>query len=185
MLVLAGCCALVGLVPAMVVRPALAAAGLLAAGSGPVPEGVVATVSGAAVGLSGVWGLLLGLGVLIWALRRRAVRGRLPHAGPTWGCAYAQPAARMQYTAGSFATPLLDAYGTIAGPQVARTTTSLETRSSDRVLSNLVRPLWDRTKAVAWAFRPLQQGPVTRYLQYVVVTVLILLAALYASIRLP
>jgi hypothetical protein len=91
----------------------------------------------------------------------------------------------MQYTAGSFVTPLLAAFGPIAAPEIERSATAFETRSSDRVLSNLVRPLWHRTRRLAWAFRPLQQGPVTRYLQYVVVTVLLLLAALFASIRLP
>jgi hypothetical protein len=91
----------------------------------------------------------------------------------------------MQYTAGSFATPLLMVFGRIAAPKVERSATSLRTRSGDRVLAGLVRPLWRRTRVVAAAFRPLQQGPVTRYLQYVVVTVLLLLAALFASIRMP
>ena len=185
MLVLAGCCAVAGLVPAIAINPAVAVARLLVAATGTASGDASTAVSGAVATLSGVWALLLGVGILVWMLRRWATRAGAPRRAPTWGCAYAQPAPRMQYTAGSFATPLLDAFGTIAAPQVERTATSLETRSGDRVLTSLARPLWHRTKAIAGAFRPLQQGPVTRYLQYVVVTVLVLLAALFASIRRP
>jgi len=91
----------------------------------------------------------------------------------------------MQYTAGSFTTPLVNALGRIAAPAVERTATSLRTRTGDRILDGLARPLWERTRTVAAAFRPLQQGPITRYLQYIVVTVLLLLAALFTSIRQP
>jgi hypothetical protein len=43
-------------------------------------------------------------------------------------------------------------------------------------------PLWYRIKAVAAVFRPLQQGPITRYLQYIVLTVLVLLGSLFVSL---
>ena len=88
----------------------------------------------------------------------------------------------MQYTAGSFSTPLVLAFGRVAAPEVERAAGSFRTRSRDRVLDSLVGPLWRRTKALAGAFRPLQLGPVTRYLQYIVLTVLLLLGALFASI---
>ncbi len=185
MLVLAGSCAIIGAIPAVAVDPALAVAGLVVSAAGVAPGAVVVAVSGAAVGLSGLWGLLLGIALFAWAMRRRVTSNRLPAAGPTWGCAYARPMPRMQYTAGSFVTPLLAAFGQIAAPAIERTATSFRTHSDDRVLYRLVRPLWVRTRAIATAFRPLQQGPVTRYLQYVVVTVLLLLAALFLSIRLP
>jgi hypothetical protein len=88
----------------------------------------------------------------------------------------------MQYTAGSFTTPLVLAFGSVAEPEVERGATSFRTYSRDRVLDGVVRPLWGRAKALAAAFRPLQQGPVTRYLQYIVLTVLLLLGALFAAI---
>ena len=132
--------------------------------------------------LSGQVAPLVVAGVLYWLLRRWATRARVPRAGPTWSCAYAHAAPRMQYTAASFATPLLGAFGRIAAPEVEPTAASLRTRSGDRILDGLVRPLWDRTRAVAAAFRPLQQGPITRYLQYIVLTVLVLLGALFVSL---
>jgi hypothetical protein len=70
----------------------------------------------------------------------------------------------------------------MAAPEVVRQPGSLETRSSDKVLDGLVRPLWKKARGVAAGFRPLQQGPVTRYLQYIVLTVLLLLGALFAAI---
>jgi len=88
----------------------------------------------------------------------------------------------MQYTASSFSALTLDAFGAIAAPRVERSATSLTTDPGDRVLTDLVRPLWGRARAAAAALRPLQQGRVTRYLQYMVLTVLFLLGALFAAI---
>jgi hydrogenase-4 component B len=44
---------------------------------------------------------LAGLIVLAWLLRR-LLRSQAPAAGPTWGCGYSAPSARMQYTGSSF-----------------------------------------------------------------------------------
>jgi len=70
----------------------------------------------------------------------------------------------------------------VAEPPVRRTPTSFRTDPEDRMESRVVRPAWDRLKAVATALRPLQQGRVTTYLQYIVWTVLLLLLALFASV---
>jgi hypothetical protein len=182
MVALAAACAIIGLLPVIAVRPAMAATMtfMLAAG---VPAGdTMQGLPAAAATLGGAWILLLGLGVVIWYLRRRAQQAQRARIGATWGCAYAEPTPRMQYTAGSFTTPLLLAFGSAGAPEVAREPGSLETRPRDRVLDGLVRPLWQRARNIAAAFRPLQQGPVTRYLQYIVLTVLLLLAALFVSI---
>jgi hydrogenase-4 component B len=184
MLALAGACLLIGLVPLLAVRPALATTALVVASIGSAVAGDASPLAlpAAAVALSGIWSGLLGLAAVTWYLRRRAGRSVRAGASTTWGCAHADVTARMQYTAGSFTRPLLLAFGDVAAPKVARETRSLETRSRDRVLDGVVRPLWWRARSVAAGFRPLQQGPVTRYLQYIVLTVLLLLAALFASI---
>jgi hypothetical protein len=88
----------------------------------------------------------------------------------------------MQYTASSFGDPALRAFGGIALPSVRRDATSLATDPEDRVLARVVSPLWARARAVAVALRPLQRGRVTRYLQYIVLTLLLLLGALFAAI---
>ena len=183
MMALAAACLLVGVVPVFAVGAAIVTAGMLMGSIGAVaPADTLGLLPAAARTLGGVWILVLGLGAVTWYLRRRPGQKTRAALSTTWGCAYSQPTPRMQYTAGSFSTPLLLAFGRVATAEVARTPASLETRSSDKVLDRLVRPLWQWARGVAARFRPLQQGPVTRYLQYIVLTVLLLLAALFASI---
>jgi hypothetical protein len=181
MLVLACGCVLAGVVPVVVIRPAMAVTGMVMGASGTSLVDPV-RLPDAAVSMSGAWVLLVSLGALLWYVRRRARRVGVAAQSATWGCAYAEPTSRMQYTAQSFTAPLLLAFGRIAAPEVERDATSFRTRARDRVLDGLVGPLWRRTKSLAGAFRPLQQGPVTRYLQYIVLTVLLLLGAVFASI---
>jgi hypothetical protein len=88
----------------------------------------------------------------------------------------------MQYTGSSFGAPILSAFGSVAEPPVRRTPASFRTDPEDRI-ERRVRPAWDRLKAAATALRPLQQGRVTTYLQYIVWTLLLLLLALFASGR--
>ena len=183
MLVLAAGCVLVGFVPILAVRPVLATTATILASTGAAVSGEpIPDLSGAALTIGGVSILVLGLALVTWYLRRRAGKVAGARVSATWGCAYAEPTSRMQYTAGSFTTPLLLAFGSVAAPEVTREPGSLETRSRDKVFAALVRPTWQWARNVAARFRPLQQGPVTRYLQYIVLTVLLLLAALFASI---
>jgi hypothetical protein len=88
----------------------------------------------------------------------------------------------MQYTASSFGAPILSAFGSLAKPPVRRTPTSFATDVEDRVLSRIVEPAWARVRTAAAALRPLQQGRVTTYLQYIVFTLVILLCVLFASV---
>ena len=88
----------------------------------------------------------------------------------------------MQYTAASFGAPLLSAFGSVAEPRAIRTPSSFETDPKDKILVRLVLPLWARVKRTAVALRPLQQGRVTQYLLYIVLTVLLLLAVLFISL---
>ena len=48
-------------------------------------------------------------------------------------------------------------------------------------MQHLARPLWNRIQALALTVRPLQQGRVTTYLQYMISTVLLLLGFLLFS----
>jgi hydrogenase-4 component B len=186
MLALAAACTLVGLMPMIAVRSAMTTAVSLMISTGVAPGDALPVSVASATALGGLWALLLSLGGVVWYIRRRVAVARRAPSAATWGCAYAEPSARMQYTAGSFTTPLLLAFGRVGTPAVTRGKASLETRPRDLVLDGLVRPLWRRAKSVAAGFRPLQQGPITRYLQYIVLTVVLLLGALFASIvRLP
>ena len=88
----------------------------------------------------------------------------------------------MQYTASSFGAPLLSAFGSLAKPPVRRTPTSFATDAEDRVLARVVGPVWARVRTAAATLRPLQQGRVTTYLQYIVFTLVVLLFVLFASV---
>jgi len=53
----------------------------------------------------------------LWFARRRLLLARAPAASPTWGCGYALPAPSMQYTAASFAQPLVAVFRTVLFPE--------------------------------------------------------------------
>ena len=48
-----------------------------------------------------VWGLIL-LSLILFGIRRFVLSRRSVTQGPTWGCGYASPTPKLQYTAGSF-----------------------------------------------------------------------------------
>ena len=108
MIVLAGLCVLIGLAAPLwppLLQPAVAVI---------VPEnlrgGVTASASQTVGPLTGiVFGsyILLGLIVLIMFVRRKLLAGRRVEQAVTWDCGYAAPTPRMQYTASSFARPLV------------------------------------------------------------------------------
>jgi formate hydrogenlyase subunit 3/multisubunit Na+/H+ antiporter MnhD subunit len=129
---------------------------------------------------------LLAIFVAVTWLARSALRRSLrPRTGPTWGCAYVDATPRMQYTASSFGAALLKAFAPVAGPTEERGTDTFVTRPTDRVLSGVVTPLWSRIRSAAERLRPLQEGRITRYLQYIVLTVLVLLGALMLASSRP
>jgi len=101
----------------------------------------------------------------------------------TWACGFTSHSARMQYTASSYAAPILSGFGGIARPPVLRGPASLETLPEDRVLRAAVLPGWDRIKRAAAVLRPIQHGRLTSYVFYVIATLLGLLAMLYTAVR--
>jgi hypothetical protein len=48
-------------------------------------------------------------------LRRKLLAGRTPAQAQTWGCGYAAPSPRMQYTGSSFAQPIVDMFRAVLG----------------------------------------------------------------------
>ena len=182
MAVLAALCVVLGALPVLEVHPAGWVVEVLLSGSRVQAGDSALALHAALPGLGAVAALVAGLVIGGWYLRRRSGRRFVPRPGPTWGCGYALPGHRMQYTASSFGAPVLHAFGAIAAPPVARGLGSLATGSGDRVLAGLVLPFWKRVRNAAESLRPLQEGRITRYLQYMVLTVLLLLGALLASI---
>ena len=169
---LAASCVVIGVAPGLIAPSVARIAGLILS----QPEG------GATLGalgsalplslLSAVLVLLIGLG---WLARRWTLVRRLRRSSTTWACGYARATGRMQYTASSYASPLLAAFGPVSGIRQVRTQASFHTRAIEPVLDLLGRPLWSRVVAAAVRLRPLQAGTMRWYLLYAILCLLGLL----------
>ena len=130
---------------------------------------------------------LLG-GLLWWRLRRTIATAPSARAG-TWDCGYAAPDARMQYTFASYGSPLgrdlapepirppdemLPARGLF--PVLAR----FASRRGDGILDRWLAPLAQGCAYYCLRLRLLQQGSLHAYLGYILITVVLLLAAALA-----
>jgi formate hydrogenlyase subunit 3/multisubunit Na+/H+ antiporter MnhD subunit len=184
MLLLAAGCALIGLFAPVVVGALQAVlentTGLrrevvrenLAAAAGPLSLVVIGTVA------------FLLLLVALFLLRRGLLAGRPVEQGVTWGCGYAQPTARMQYTASSFVQPVTTLFRWLLGThrQVQRpegvmpANASLTTETPDLCHGNLYRPGFLKVNWGLSKLRRLQQGQVQLYVLYIAVTLIVLLA---------
>jgi hydrogenase-4 component B len=181
MFALALACGVIGFAPVLVVQPALAAGALVA----DLPADAVGS-AGTEVLRAMTWIAFLSLALLLLlALGSRAwatVTRRRPMARQeTWGCGYARPVSRMQYTASSFAAPLLASFGPIAGVHESRHGAVFDTHPRELVLECLVLPLWSAVRGFAWRLRPIQQGRLWGYLVYLMAALLLLLLYLAAS----
>jgi len=175
MTILSAACVAIGLLPWLVVR-----------GMGPVIAAVT-RLSGAEVGPvlgeagSVLWavtlaaGLLLGAALLLALLRRGLLSGRQVETAPTWDCGYALPTPRMQYTASSFAQPLLGFFWPVlrtrerqAGLQgLFPGASSWMTETRDTYREFLFEPLFTGVRRLLDRMRGLQQGRMQLYVLYV------------------
>lgn len=134
-----------------------------------------------AVGLVGAVFLLV---VLVLArLRAGLLAGREVGSSPTWDCGYAAPSARMQYTASSFARPIVEIFAPVlctradevrpagAFPTAAR----LSTETPDVAATYAFRPVFAGLARVAERLHALQQGRVQVYVAYIALALLVLL----------
>jgi len=176
-------CAAVGLGAPWVLRLVAPAARALAGvpGSAPwsTPEGTGPLV---AVVLSG-WALLALTGILL-GVRHLLLRGRTVSEGPTWGCGYSAGTPRMQYTASSFAAPLLAPLARLMRPSLHKRrpkglfpkSASFKSHYEDPADRSLYDPALHLLERLAGALRPLQHGHLQIYLLYVLLTLVALIA---------
>ncbi|GBC76466.1 Hydrogenase-4 component B [bacterium HR07] len=148
------------------------------------------TVSASAHDLSGpLWFIVLaGLGVFAliasgalwrrWLLSRKSVTETV-----TWDCGYAQPTARMQYTASSFAQPITGLLASvlhtkkhIMPPQgFFPTAARLRTETPDLARERLYEPLFSAVSRGLERWRWLQHGQLQLYVLYIALALLVLL----------
>jgi NADH:ubiquinone oxidoreductase subunit 5 (subunit L)/multisubunit Na+/H+ antiporter MnhA subunit len=169
MLGLATLCIAIGLLPVVVLPPMLGVGAFLAgapASSAPLPEPAAWPLT--------VFVLMLGAGiplaVLIAARKREQPRAQ----ADTWGCGYPATTARMQYTASSFAAPILLSFAPVAAVHVTRTADTFATHPVDPVMDGALRIL-KRIRAAASRLRPIHRGRLSLSLLYVVATLIALL----------
>ena len=119
---------------------------------------------------------------LLAVVRRRLLSGRKVERAPTWDCGYAACTPRMQYTASSFASPLLLLFRMFLRPRVGLhppmglfpKQASFESETPDVFLECLFRPVF---AAIAWAaskLRWFQHGRIQLYVLYIALTILVL-----------
>jgi hydrogenase-4 component B len=176
MVVLAAACVAIGLAPALA-WPAMARAAIAwdpswVTSGAPPSLGTLGFVH-ASLAIAAV-----AAAVMLWRVSLHAGMRR----APTWGCGYAAPTARMQYTAGSFAAIITEWFAWIlrplrsghapAGAFPARA--SYGEHTPETVLEHVVEPAAGVMLQLANAARRLQHGRVQAYLLYIVAGLLVL-----------
>jgi len=180
---LAAGCLLIGMLAPMVVR---ALAPLLEQVTGLPSDRVRLELTHAAAPLGWVTMCALGLialAMVLAAVRRSALSRRSVDQATTWDCGYVRPGPRMQYTASSFAQPLVALFRPLLGtretasprqglyPQAA----SFSTDTPDLYRERLYGPVFSGIDRTLSAFRWLQHGRVQLYVLYIGLTLLVLL----------
>jgi formate hydrogenlyase subunit 3/multisubunit Na+/H+ antiporter MnhD subunit len=184
MIVLAGCCVAIGLLSPLLnarLGPAVASATGMDAG---VVSTHLAAASGTLAYVTAGACVFLGLLLGLIFLRRRLLAGRTVGETGTWDCGYVNPTARMQYTASSFAQPLVGIFRAFLRthrkyrPPVGLfpAESSLETHTPDIFAEGFFRRAFLAVQWGANRLKWLQHGRLQLYVLYVVLTLLVLLA---------
>ncbi len=168
---LALCCAAIGVAPTLV-ADVVAHTGAFLAGDPRWAAAPAAAPIGTLRGLT-VFSIALIAAVAVLGVVRLIVgRRHAPRRGPTWACGYDAPNPRMQYTASSFAAPLVTVFGSLSGVRTHRGATVFHSEPRDIVLDDVLTRVWGRIQAAALRLRPIQQGRLHVYLVYVAAALL-------------
>ncbi len=126
---------------------------------------------------------ILGLAALIALLRLRLLSGRTVREAGVWDCGYVKPTARMQYTASSFAQPIIDFFNVFQhGRKRFRppqgyfpATAYFETETLDTSQEGVYRPIFETVGRMLSKLRVMQHGRIQLYVLYIVLTLIVLL----------
>jgi len=182
MMVLAGLCIVLGLgAPLGVALVSPAAGQLLATDPGAVAK--IATIGPLLIPISIGGSVIITIALLLTGLRRRLLMGRTACQGPTWDCGYAAPTARMQYTASSFAWPVINMLRWIMLPKLEirmkdndfPMDAGMTSETKDSFRQYLFAPLFRFVETLSCFLHGLQQGRNQLYILYITVTALVLL----------
>jgi formate hydrogenlyase subunit 3/multisubunit Na+/H+ antiporter MnhD subunit len=186
MAVLAGLCLALGLGAPLGMSGVGPVVGQL---TGPSAAGAVRTSLWGPLGAVGLGGALIIAAAAAFAVfRNRLLRTRTVSHGPTWDCGYVDPTARMQYTASSFAWPILQMFRWVVQPRRHVRLDpgdfprrgSLDTHTDDLFRRCLFEPIFRAVRAAACSLHGLQQGRNQTYVLYIAI---VLLALLLVKVR--
>jgi NADH:ubiquinone oxidoreductase subunit 5 (subunit L)/multisubunit Na+/H+ antiporter MnhA subunit len=184
MMALAAACLAIGIYPALAVTPAIAVATSVVAGS-VIPAAEQADLGAALQAVTFVALALLLFSGMLWLARGfRLARVPVPRAS-TWACAGAPLTPRMQYTASSYAAPLLSSFRSLSGVRGHADAAGFHSHPIDLVLDGMVSPAWRQVGRMAREARLFQAGRLRWYLLYVILTVLALLLYMGRSPEAP
>jgi len=127
--------------------------------------------------------ILLGLIGLLAAIRYWLLANRQVGTSPTWDCGFAAPTPHMQYTASSFAEPIVDFHQGILRPSVHfhppqglfPDDAALETHTADLFMHGFYARLFGAAGWVASKLSWIQHGRLSLYVLYIALTLLVLL----------
>ena len=185
MLALAAGCIVLGLCAPLLFRAVAPAVGVLAIGKGGLDvAAAVAAVTYPLQIVSLIAGSVLALSLLLFALRRALLWGRAVEPTVTWDCGYAAPTARMQYTASSFARPILRivrhvimARRRFSPPRgIFPTQSAVASDTPDMYEERLYRPLFAKVESLLGRVQWIQHGKLNYYILAIVLALLALLA---------
>jgi hydrogenase-4 component B len=170
-------CLALGLWPAGAVRIVAPAATFLGKMSGTIPD------AGPLSAITRVGAVLLAVVALLGLARLALLRGRKDPRAPTWGCGYAAPTPRMQYTAASFAQPILALFTPVIHSRVEQqgpdgyfpVAARYEEHLGDMAGERVLLPATRRVVRTLSRLHAIQQGRLQLYLVYIAVTLVVLL----------
>jgi hydrogenase-4 component B len=181
MAVLAALCIILGLAGPLAVKLVTPAAVQLL-GSSQVPE-ISAMACGILLKISIAGGALIIISGILWGLRRLLLSGRVNAVSPTWDCGYSAPSSRMQYTASSFAWPVINMFRWVVRPRLHVRIrkglfpqyAELSSHTDDIFREGLFAPVFKSISELAQRIHVLQEGRNQLYVLYIAITILVLL----------
>jgi formate hydrogenlyase subunit 3/multisubunit Na+/H+ antiporter MnhD subunit len=184
MAALAAACLAIGVYPALAVTPAIGVGTLVAAGA-KLDAAELAGIETALPAVSLVALILILLCGILWLGRGHQLSRLVAPTASTWACAGAPLTPRTQYTASSYAAPLLDSFRSLSGVRGQVDATGFHSHPIDPVLDGMMAPAWRQVGRVAHEARLLQAGRLRWYLLYLILTLVALLLYMSSAPEVP
>ena len=183
MAILAACCVAIGAAAPWVVA---SLAGVVAdAARLPLPQvhAALAPITASLIAAVAIFAVMAGMAALAWLLRARRLAAIGVRRAPVWGCGFQRPTARMQYTASSFAQPLVTQFRLlirnrevlVAPAGYFPTASSYASDSGDPFLRLLFAPTFRWFGRMMRRMYVVQHGHIHVYVLYVAATLIALL----------